>query len=348
MLKKNRLKIKIIGAGSAGNHIAFAFKKFNAEIIMQDIDNLSLKRSKSKIYIQRYGKWDNNIRLVLTDDKKNKYDCIIISTPPDTHIEILKKNLSQSNIFLIEKPICEPNIKTIKKLKKIILLNKEKKIMCGYNHRLFPSTKKFKSILNKQKNSLNYLNINFKENTAGFLKAHSWYKDLSESYLSNQKKGGGSLSEHSHALNLAQYFLGDSNKLKLKFKFIKYFKSEQSFYDSNSSIFFQTNNKIIEVNQNFETTPTEKSVIADGKNFFLKLIYNFYKNNDCILYINKKTKSKKKFIFRKKRSDDFKYEADYLYKIITSNNIVSKEKLSLLDAGPAIQTIENIYKLIKD
>ena len=292
------LKIKIIGAGSAGNHIAFAFKKFNAKITMVDTNLASLKRSKNQIYIPRYKKWDKNINLVSKDSVKNKYDCIIISSPPDTHVKILENNIKQSNVFLIEKPICEPNKKNVEKLKKITLSNKSKIFLCGYNHRLFPSTQKFKQILNKK--NFNYLSVNFKENTSGFLKAHSWYKDLSESYLSKQNKGGGSLCEHSHALNLAQYFNDEFKNTKLMYKFIKYKKNKKNNYDSSSSVFFRSKNKVIEVNQNFETTPTEKNIIADGEKFYLKLVYNYEKNNDYLLFINKKNNKKKYFFLKKK------------------------------------------------
>jgi predicted dehydrogenase len=342
------LKIKIIGAGSAGNHMAFAFKKYNAKITMLDTNSGSLKRSKNQIYIPRYKYWDKNINLVVKDYDKNKYDCIIISSPPHTHLKILEKNINQSNIFLIEKPICEPNIYTIKKFKKIISCNKSKVFLCGYNHRLFPSTKKFRQILKINKNNFNYLNVNFKENTSGFLKAHSWYKNLSESYLSKQKQGGGSLCEHSHALNLAQYLVGDNKKFEFKLKFIKNFKDKKSFYDSNANIFYKSKNKIIEVNQNFETSPSEKSIIADGKNFFLKLNYNFDKSNDNIIYINKNNGVKKIFSFKKKRSDDFGYEANFLYRLMRTKDHNQIKKISkILDAKNSLKTIEEIYKLIR-
>ena len=38
-------------------------------------------------------------------------------------------------------------------------------------------------------------------------KAHNWMKSINESYLSKTKLGGGALCEHSHALNLVQYFV---------------------------------------------------------------------------------------------------------------------------------------------
>lgn len=342
------IKIKIIGAGSAGNHIAYAFKKHNAHITMIDINLSSLKRSKNKIYIPRYKVWDKNINLATKDNLKSKYDCIIISTPPNTHLNILKKNINQSEIFLIEKPICEPNYNSINEFKKIISFYKSKIFLCGYNHRLFPSTLKLMKILKNYKNNFNYLNVNFKENTTGFLKAHSWYKDLSDSYLSKQSLGGGALCEHSHALNLAQYLIGDKKTFKFKTKFIKNYKNKKSSYDLDANIFYQYNDKVIEINQNFETQPTEKNITAVGQKFFLKLNYNFKNNDDNLILINKKNSKKKIFTFKKQRSDDFAYESNYLCKIIKAKSFKKKKLISkILDAKNALNTMENIYKLIK-
>ena len=51
------MKVKIIGSGSAGNHIANALSRMPIKIVQTDLDLPSLNRSKFKIYIQRYKKW---------------------------------------------------------------------------------------------------------------------------------------------------------------------------------------------------------------------------------------------------------------------------------------------------
>ena len=54
------MKIKIIGAGSAGNHMAYAFTTFKEtrKIVLSDINTKALKRSKKEIFLKRYRKWD--------------------------------------------------------------------------------------------------------------------------------------------------------------------------------------------------------------------------------------------------------------------------------------------------
>ena len=334
------MNIKIIGAGSAGNHICFAFRKIGAKVTLTDASNESLLRTKNIIYKKRYGKWDNSIKLLKEKNDFSKYDLIIISTPPSTHINLLNKNINNSNNFLIEKPVCAPTYKNIKTLNKIIKNNRKKNFYCGYNHRLFPSTNFFKKIVNLNYKKINFINVNFKENTSGFLNAHFWFKSLNDSYLSKTKEGGGALCEHSHALNLAQYLLKDSKKIKIISKKLVFKKIKKSYYDKSVDLFLTEKNKLIQVVQNFETQPTEKSVVASGNNFFAKLIYNFDKSNDKIIYINK-NKIKHK-IFKKKRSDDFLYEANHIKKIIKQKN-----NSSVINIQSAIQTMNLIVSTLE-
>ena len=335
--------IKIIGSGSAGNHIAYAFEQYAKKIYMFDLSKKELSRSK-KIYISRYKKWNKNIIQSSNVSDQKFYDLAIISTPPSTHLNILKKNIQNSNNFLIEKPLSEPNDKTIESFSKIIKDYKNKNFFCGYNHRLFPSTQKLKKIIENQKTELDSIEVNFKENTGGFLKAHYWLKDLSKSYLSKYREGGGSLLEHSHGLNLAQYFCKEPSKLKIINKNIQFVKNKKVFYDTSSSLILNTNQNLVLVNQNFETLPIEKNVTVANKNIFARLIYNYQNNDDKIFFFNKKTKKLKTFKFIKKRSDDFRYEASFISNIIKNN---TKIKDNPLDIKHAILTMKLIRKSFK-
>ena len=339
------MNIKIIGSGSAGNHMAFALQKYTNKIVLTDVSEKALKRSKEEIYIPRYKKWNKNIDLVVEGDDQNiYYDAVVIASPPNSHLALIKKNINRSKIFLIEKPICEPNKKTINEFEKIISKNKDKVFLCGYNHRLFPSTILLKKILKKQNDNFNFMEVKFKENTEGFLKAHSWYKSLSDSYLSSSKNGGGALSEHSHGINLCQYILNDDFNFKLISKDIGFLKNKNSNYDESSNLIFSDKNKVISIFQNFKTKPTEKEITISGNNFFVKLIYNHEDSNDRIIYYNKKNKFKKIYDFKKKRSDDFIYEAKYLIKIVKQKTI--KESMNILSAKKAIKTMKLINKII--
>ena len=129
------MKIKIIGSGSIGNHYANAYVNRNHDVSVFDISSEALERMKNVIYPDRYGKWDNRINLLNTENLIIKYDLVIIGTPPSSHInEAIKciKN-SNANIVHIEKPISllnDPSLSEFNQLRK----NSSIKIINGYNY----------------------------------------------------------------------------------------------------------------------------------------------------------------------------------------------------------------------
>ena len=150
------MKIKVIGAGSAGNHIAYALTTLREikEITITDISKKALLRSKNQIFIKRYGKWSKKLKLELENEnlkKSNFYDGVVISSPPEYHKKNIQENIHKSNNFLIEKPLCSPKKNQINFFKKIKKKYKNKIFLSGYNHRLFPSTIFLKKKLRKKK-----------------------------------------------------------------------------------------------------------------------------------------------------------------------------------------------------
>ena len=59
--------IRILGAGSIGNHLANAARSFGWRVTLTDIDPAALERTRTSIYPQRYGTWDEEI--VLKDSR---------------------------------------------------------------------------------------------------------------------------------------------------------------------------------------------------------------------------------------------------------------------------------------
>jgi len=335
------MKIKIIGAGSAGNHMAFALTTLKEvkKVIITDINQKALVRSKKDIFIKRYGKWNNKIRLELENENlktKQIYDGIVIASPPEFHKDNINDNLFKSNNFLIEKPLCIPDKKHINFFEKVKKNYKSKRIYTGYNHRLFPSTVFLKKILKKEK--INYCNVSFKENIGGFLKAHNWMKSINESYLSKTEFGGGALCEHSHALNLLQYLVSHK-KIKILSKKYQFNDKKSHYHDLFFSAFLKLDKTICEFDQNFKTSPIEKYIIVSTKKKIIKLIYNYEGSNDLIIINN--FKKIKKYIFKKTRRDDFIYEAKFFI-----NKIKNKTNSNILDIEQGLSTMKLIAKLL--
>ena len=52
------VKVKIIGAGSIGNHLAQACRRVGWDVAVVDRDPEALQRMKHILYPSRYGRWD--------------------------------------------------------------------------------------------------------------------------------------------------------------------------------------------------------------------------------------------------------------------------------------------------
>ena len=111
-------KVKIIGAGSIGNHLANAARKKGWDVTICDKDLDALARMKHEIYPQRYGSFDKDIKLFNVNDvPRDDFDWIFIGTPPDSHISLAMTALKENpKGILIEKPLSGPDLKNCDEL----------------------------------------------------------------------------------------------------------------------------------------------------------------------------------------------------------------------------------------
>ena len=76
--------IRIIGAGSIGNHLANAARSRGWSVTLTDIEPAALDRARTSIYPERYGAWDEAI--VLKDSRaavSDPADVVFIQFAPD-------------------------------------------------------------------------------------------------------------------------------------------------------------------------------------------------------------------------------------------------------------------------
>tara|TARA_B100001059_G_C17838305_1_gene589874 strand:- start:7567 stop:8607 length:1041 start_codon:yes stop_codon:yes gene_type:complete len=313
-------KIKIYGAGSIGNHLAFSSVYLKNSVEVVDSDPNALKRMKDQIYPSRYKKWNKKIKLT---SKKNdtdfSHDFYFIGTPPNSRISILKKILESKLIpkgILIEKPITTSSSKNISELQKVVkkLISKKINIYCGYNHSVSHSFIYFLKELNNYKsNKILSIESNWNETTDGILSAHSWLPDIYSSYLGSYKDGGGSIHEHSHGLHLFIYLL---NFLKLKltgsYKKNQIINSSNNFrHDYLSNLQINGDNGIIyKINTDFYTYPAQKNIKIQFQNFRLEIHFSTFNNHDEV-YLYSSDKIIKK-VFKKTRKDDFTVEIKHI------------------------------------
>ncbi|MBI3899050.1 MAG: Gfo/Idh/MocA family oxidoreductase [Gammaproteobacteria bacterium] len=201
-------KVKIHGAGSIGNHLANACRVLGWEVHICDLDRAALDRTRNQIYPQRYGSWDESIKLFPSNEApKGGYDLIFIGTPPNSHLDLAMQALQEKpKALLVEKPLCPPDLTRTQELYSAARAGGTR-VFVGYNHVVAPSVVKLEEILRQQAiGPIETLDVEFREHWGGIFAAHPWLSGPADTYLGFWTKGGGASGEHSHALNLWQHF----------------------------------------------------------------------------------------------------------------------------------------------
>lgn len=201
-------KIKILGAGSIGNHLSNAARTMGWSVDLCDIDPRALDRSRTQIYPMRYGKWDDGIRLFESSQApKGGYDMIFVGTPPHLHIPLALEALAEKpKAILIEKPVCGPDLEGANELYNRAK-NEGVEIFVGYDHVVGKAARIAEELaLSADLGPVTTLDVEFREHWGGIFSAHPWLAGPWETYLGFWKKGGGASGEHSHAANLWQHF----------------------------------------------------------------------------------------------------------------------------------------------
>ena len=304
------MKVKIIGCGSIGNHYANVYVNRGHRVYVTDKDPKAIERMVNIIYPNRYGKWDNRIKIIDSDDRRENYDLTFIGTPPASHlteaIKILKNN--NSKIIHIEKPVSLINDKNLNKFNK---LRKKSKILILNGYNLNFSKPVYKVLELIRKNHLGkflYLNTNVREHWEGIFKAHPWIKKKNDTYLTNIKYGGGALLEHSHALSYWMFFsyILKKGKVKKVKSDISIIKSKNIKYDNISNLLLETDNGLKgKVSQDVITKPEKKNVELIYEKGKIELINNYSKDLDLVSFYDYSNDNLKIIRFKKTRADDF-------------------------------------------
>lgn len=277
------MKVAVIGAGSIGNHLSYSARKLNWDVSVFDQDPDALRRFKEDIYPSRYGKFDSAIQLRESQSLHNHdsyhFDAILIGTPPDSHLEVLKQSLSlKPRIILIEKPICPPIESDIFSIKEIIELNSGITFLSGYNHRISFVTQNLLNMARLFEDRIERLDVHWLETWAGILRAHPWLTGPGDTYLGSTLRGGGALFEHSHGLDLwlqiANFFkLGKPSIVRAHLSEVASLDKEVKYDEIATIRIFTENGFQGEVVQDVITEPPTKTVILRGDKHVYECAY---------------------------------------------------------------------------
>lgn len=313
-------KVKILGAGSIGNHLAHASRNMGWFVDIYDIDTDALLRTKQQIYPTRYGVWDDTIALYHIDEAPNVlYDLVIIGTPPDSHISLAHQEIDKgSKAILIEKPAATPDLRGVQEL-----FDASKKNFCkvfvGYDHVVGKSAKQMSLMLEKKYvGKLQTLDVEFREYWGGIFDAHPWLDGPQDSYLGFWKRGGGACGEHSHAINLWQHYarIAGMGKVIEVNANLEYVNDGILNYDKLCLINLKTETGFIgRVVQDVITSPTCKWARAQGENGFIEWHCGNKKDTDTVLFSNNLSKTKT-INYKKTRPEDFFEEVKHIHDVI--------------------------------
>ena len=318
-------KVKIFGAGSIGNHLSHACRHLGWQVDLCDLDAAALERTRTEIYPQRYGEWDDEIGLFnVKDAPKEGYDFIFVGTPPDSHIEIALEALEERpKALLVEKPLCRPNLSDTQLFWDRVN-ETDTMVFVGYDHAIGQAaefaTTKLPEIGNAQT-----LDFEFREHWGGIFIAHPWLSGPEDSYLGYWERGGGALGEHSHAIHLWQHFAKTvgAGKIKKVSAQIKYVKEKGTNYDSIGCLTLTTENGLMgRVIQDVITQPTRKWGRIQGSNGALEWHAGHIAGGDQITIIDNQNNAEK-ISFAKTRPDDFIKELQHIESVTNGNIALS-------------------------
>lgn len=202
------MRVKVLGAGSIGNHLSNAARRLGWSVDIVDVDPAALERTRTQIYPSRYGAWDDTIGLHTPDTAPTGgYDLICIGTPPDSHVRLARAAVAEKpRAVLVEKPVCGPDLAGAADL----AAEAEAAGVAGfvgYDHVVGRAARAVTGLLrSKALGEIATIDVEFREHWGGIFAAHPWLQGPWDSYLGFSARGGGASGEHSHAANLWQHF----------------------------------------------------------------------------------------------------------------------------------------------
>ncbi len=344
------MHVKVVGAGSIGNHLAQASRRAGWQVTVTDVDEAALRRMRDDLYPARYGKWDSAIQqYVAGEEPKGVYDIIMIGTPPDVRMKIARRELAEKpRLLLLEKPLCDPNAR---ELKEVVAQAKKQKtiVLVGYDHVVAQSVEFVKNLLTKKLfGEPLTLDVEFREHWAGIFKAHPWLSGPHDTYLGHIGRGGGASGEHSHALHLWQHLaraggLGTWKDMTAVYDMKKDAKKKTE-YDAIAAFTFMTDKgKLGRVVQDVVTQPTRKWARMQGTEGFVEWYCNGKPEGDLVRWQKKGASAPQEKVFAKKRPDDFYQEILHIGDILNKKVTPADSPLSIESGIRVMEVLKTAY-----
>jgi len=314
-------RVKVIGAGSIGNHLAHGCRSLGMEVTIVDLSPEALTRTREVIYPSRYGAWDTEIRLASPPEVEGEsFDVVIVGTPPATHLAIATAEINSTTppvVLLIEKPLAHPDADAVQHFVESAHRSSTR-VLVGYNQRLKANTVAFlDAVAHLDLGTLTGLHSHMLESWDGILTAHFWMASEKDSYLAFTDQGGGALLEHSHALNLFLYLAGalGQGRVTEVTADMDWVSHDTGRYDRDTTLHLTLESGLIgEVRQDLHTWPARKEAVAVFDHG--SLVWNMGGDADTVTHLDAAGKEVTTWNFPKTRPDDFIGEIRHLQDLL--------------------------------
>lgn len=340
------MNVKIIGAGSIGNHLAQACRRMGWDVAIVDSDPEALERTKTDIYPKRYGAWDEAIQLYeAAAAPRGGFDIIIIGTPPDSHMKLALAAIEENPRLLhIEKPMCTPDLAGVAEFEQVMRAHPQTIVTIGYDHAVGESAEAARDMaMSGTFGTILTIDVEFREHWQGIFGAHPWLAGPWETYLGYWKRGGGAGGEHSHALHLWLFFAralgwGGAGDVASMLDVVKGSHGEE--YDRLAAFSLRTEKGGVgRVVQDVITYPTKKWARLQGEQGFIEWIGNGVPGGDLVRYQIEGLEVVEK-VFPKKRPDDF-YRETLHYNALLSSKIKPEDSPLSFERGLEVIKVLN-------
>ncbi len=336
-------RVKIIGAGSVGNHHANACRNAGFEVAIVDASAEALRRMREEIYPKRYGAWDEEIKQYSPEEAPKGFDVVMIGTPPDSHLAIGLQVLHEEapRVLQLEKPLCSPTLEGLREFVEEAQKHPETTVLVGYNHLLAGNTLKTEEILASGAfQTPQALDCEFRSNWINILRAHPWLKGPQDTYLGYWKRGGGAGGEHSHGLNLWQHFahaLGAGRVVEVD-ALMDYVRENGADYDRSFFLNLVTESGLVgRLAQDVITEPKRKFLDMHFENGTLSWWNDVSKTTDEVR-VQKHGEDAQTIEIAKTRPEEFGRETDHVIKIL-NGEIRGEDSPIRLERGVATMLV---------
>ncbi|MEK7469505.1 MAG: Gfo/Idh/MocA family oxidoreductase [Planctomycetota bacterium] len=316
-------RVKVFGAGSAGNHLAHASRSMNFDVVVCDVDEKALSRMSKDLYQNRYGRWDPAIQL-FTNDKapKGGFDYILIATPPENQMALAMEALEEKpKAILVEKMACPPHMELAHEVFEAAKAAGVR-AFAGYDHVVWRAQELAEEqVSGRAVGDVLTVDVEFREHWKPVLDAHPWWTGPGDAWLGHWERGGGAGGEHSSALNLWQHWahvLGKGRVSEVE-AMVTYVKDGKAHYDSIMTMNLRSEKGLQgRVVQDVVTRPAKKQVNVQGTEGRIEMVANHSASGDAV-FLYRPGMPDKITPVHKKRPEDFIAEVRHIWSTVKDN-----------------------------